>query len=78
MTIIIGLVMIALGAWMVIKSQQAFGIFGAMPWCEANLSGGSEQGYKLLGVIFTAIGILTATGLFGKILIALIMPLFGR
>lgn len=69
--------MIAAGAWMVIKSQQAFGIFGAIPWAEANLSGGSEQFYKLLGVFFTIAGILTATGLIGKILIAMLTPLFG-
>lgn len=77
MSIIIGLCVTALGILMTIKSQKFFSIFGEIPWAEANIPGGSEGFYKLLGVVCALGGILGATGLFGNILLAVLRPLFG-
>ncbi len=77
MGIIVGLIAIAIGSMMVIRSQSFLSVFGQIPWAEANLSGGSLSFYKLLGCVIVFLGILGATGLFGKLLLAVLTPLFG-
>ncbi len=76
MGIVIGLVVIGIGALMVIKSEGFLTTFGMIPWAESNLSGGSLMFYKLLGIIAIVGGILGATGLFGDLVLWLLSPLF--
>lgn len=76
MSIILGLITIAIGAMMVIKSEKFFSIFGQISWAEANLSGGTLSFYKILGCIVVFAGILGATGLFGELLLVILRPLF--
>lgn len=60
----IGAAAIAAGTFLVIKTEWFVYNFGRIAWFEANLGsdGGSRLGYKLVGIIFIIIGIITITG----------------
>ncbi|QQG52264.1 MAG: hypothetical protein HY931_02875 [Candidatus Falkowbacteria bacterium] len=62
--IILGAIMIAAGAGAVIKTEWIINNFGRMAWFEEKLGseGGSRLGYKLIGVVVLAIGIIVMTG----------------
>ena len=64
MTIVISIVMMALGVLLVIKSDWFLNNFGRVQWFENNLgsSGGSRLGYKLLGIIILFLGVIFITG----------------
>lgn len=64
MHIIIGLLLIAGGTMMLIKTEWLLQNFGRIAWFEKKLgtSGGSRLGYKLVGVLFVIIGIIILTG----------------
>jgi hypothetical protein len=61
-----GLLIIAAGMSLVIKTEWMYSMFGSIPWADEHLGfeGGSRLFYKLLGVIICFFGILTAFGLF--------------
>lgn len=77
MAILLGLLAVGLGALMTIKPQGVLSIVGTVDWAEANMPGGSIGFYKVLGIVVILGGIMGATGMFGKFLIAIITPLFG-
>ncbi len=62
--IILGAIMIAVGAGAVIKTEWIINNFGRMAWFEEKLGsdGGSRLGYKLIGVVVLTIGIIVMTG----------------
>ena len=64
MQIIIGLALLALGSFLVIKSDWFLVNFGRLKWFEEKLGsdGGSRLGYKLIGVILIFVGLIMATG----------------
>ena len=64
MSIVIGILMTVGGAMLVIKSEWFLNNFGRIAWFEAKLGteGGSRLGYKLVGILFLFIGIITMTG----------------
>jgi hypothetical protein len=64
MQIFTGLVILAVGSMLVIKSNWFLTNFGRMKWFEEKLGsdGGSRLGYKLIGVILIFIGLIMATG----------------
>lgn len=62
---------------MVWKPEKWRDMFGAMDWAEANLHGGTIQFFKLLGILFSIIGLLAMTGLFTGLLLWILTPLFG-
>ncbi len=64
MSIIIGLIAIAIGVAFVIKTEWLLSNFGRIAWFEEKLGteGGSRLGYKLIGLIFIFIGIIYMTG----------------
>lgn len=77
MNFIVGLILSIGGALITIKSEKVFEFFGRIEWFEDKLgsSGGSRLGYKLIGILFFFIGILTMTGLIGGFLQFILSPL---
>jgi hypothetical protein len=62
--IILGAIMTAAGAFLVIKTEWIINNFGRIAWFEEKLGsdGGSRLGYKLIGVVVLIIGIIVMTG----------------
>jgi len=61
---LIGLIMIAAGLSLTVKTEWFMNNFGRIAWFEEKLSseGGSRLGYKLVGFAFLLLGIITLTG----------------
>ena len=64
MPIIVGIVMIAAGAYLIAKTEWFLSNFGRITWFESKLGseGGSRLGYKLIGVALILLGIIFMTG----------------
>ena len=79
MKYIIALLAIAVGIFMVIKTESFVEMFGASAWAEEHIStsGGTRMLYKLIGLVFIILALLGATGLLGKIIIRVFGRLFG-
>ena len=62
--IIWGAVIIAAGAYLVIKTEWFINNFGRIAWFEEKLGsdGGSRLGYKLVGMTILILGIIIITG----------------
>ncbi len=62
--IILGIIITGVGAILVVKTEWFLNNFGRMSWFEDKLGseGGSRLGYKLVGILFLFIGIITLTG----------------
>ena len=77
MHIIIGFIIFAIGAFVVIKSEAMLNTFGRIAFFERYLGseGGSRSGYKLLGVLIFFIGILIMTNMIGGFLEWVLSPL---
>lgn len=77
MNIILGLVMVIVGALITIKSEKLLEFFGRIEFFEDKLgtSGGSRLGYKLIGLLIFFLGALTMTGLIGGFLSFVLSPL---
>lgn len=80
MKYVIGLLAIALGAFMVIKTEVFVRSFGRMGWAEKYLgtSGGTRLGYNLIGIVIIVIALLGMTGLLGNIILGIFAPLLGQ
>jgi len=77
MSIIIGLAAIAIGSFLVIKTEWFLDNFGRIAWFEDKLGseGGSRLGYKLVGMLFILIGIIYLTGNHNSFMGWLVSPL---
>jgi len=77
MNFLIGLIIIAIGALIVIKSEALLSSFGRIAFFEKYLgtSGGSRLGYKFVGMLVVFIGILVAVDLIGGFLEWMTSPL---
>ena len=77
MNIVIGLIMLAIGASLTIKTEWFLNSFGSMNWFEDKFgsSGGSRFGYKLIGFIFLFLGIIFITGSGNSFMAWLLEPL---
>jgi len=64
MQIILGIIITAVGAALVLKTEWFLQTFGRVAWFDENLGaeGGSRLGYKLMGVLILFIGIILMTG----------------
>ncbi len=73
-----GMVLVAVGILIVIKTEWLIENFGTNAWAETNLgtSGGSRMLYKLIGLALIFIGFMMITGLFGPFLLATVGKLF--
>lgn len=62
--IILGLLIMAIGLWLVVKTEWMMSNFGRIAWFEEKLGteGGSRLGYKLVGILFIIIGTIVMTG----------------
>ena len=76
--IFIGLVVAAIGVFMVIKTRKFMDFFGSIPWADAKLGGGgSNLMYKLIGITASFIGFMIMTNLWNAFLNATLGSLFG-
>ena len=72
-----GLVMVAVGALFVLKTQWFMNNVGTIPWAEQKLGGGGTNLlYKLIGLTAAFFGFLIATGLMGPFIMATVGKLF--
>lgn len=76
MKYIIGILAIALGVFLVIKTEWFIQNFGTNAWAEQHLgsSGGTRLMYKLIGLAIIFIAMMGMTGLLG----GFIMATFGK
>lgn len=76
MNFIFGLLGVALGALIVMKSEWIIQNFGTYGWADEHLgsSGGSRLFYKLVGMAFILFSLLSMAGLMDNILLGI----FGR
>lgn len=67
--ILIGMLLVGLGAVMVIKTNGFYDFFGSMNWADKYLGGGgSRLMYKLIGLMLCFIGFMVATNLWNSFL----------
>jgi len=74
---ILGAIIIAIGALIVIKSAGMLNTFGRIGFFEKHLGveGGSRLGYKLIGVLTIFIGLLIMTNMIGGFMMWVFSPL---
>jgi len=75
--IILGILILAAGVGMVVKTEWLINNFGRIAWFEEKLGadGGSRLGYKLIGLLAAFIGIIVMTGSGDDFLGWLVSPL---
>jgi len=76
--IIIGLILVGVGALIVMKSEWLMKNVGAIPWAEQHMGteGGSRLLYKLIGILIIIAGFLIMTNLMTILLASTIGKLF--
>lgn len=79
MTYLVGLIAIAIGIGMVLKTEWIVENFGSSSWAEEHMgtSGGSRLMYKLIGIAFIVLALMGMTGLLGSAIIGIFGRLFG-
>lgn len=75
--LIIGGLGVALGFYMVTKTEWWLNTFGRIHWAEKHLttSGGSRIMYKIIGIIFILLSFTYITGLWGPFIRWVLSPL---
>jgi hypothetical protein len=77
--ILIGLALVGIGSYMVIKTRKMMNFFGRIPWADAKLGGGgTAMVYKFIGIIFILAGFLWATNLWNAFINATLGGLLIR
>ncbi len=78
--IILGLILVVIGALITIFANKIYNAIGPIPWAEMHLGteGGSRLMYKLIGILFCVIGFLIATGLIRNVVLAVFGRIFFR
>ncbi|MEK7653016.1 MAG: hypothetical protein AAB358_00825 [Patescibacteria group bacterium] len=78
LSIFVGIIGVALGAWMVIKPQLFLELIGEQAWMEKIFgSGHGTTGYQTIGIIIIIVSFLIMTGLIKGIILAIFLPLMG-
>tara|TARA_Y100001970_G_C14051874_1_gene759388 strand:+ start:163 stop:405 length:243 start_codon:yes stop_codon:yes gene_type:complete len=78
MKYILSILAIALGVFMVIKTEWFLQNFGRSAWAEDKLGGGGTRlMYKLLGIFVIFISLSVMTGSMEGMVLAVLGPLFG-
>ena len=77
MNIVWGLIIMAAGTMMIIKTEWLLQNFGRMAWFEDKFGteGGSRLGYKLIGLLIVILGIIELSGGMGGFLNWILGPL---
>lgn len=80
MNIIFGLILMAVGTLVIMKSEVLFRNFGRIAWFEKNFGseGGSRLGYKLMGLVVVFFGLLLTTGTLNGFMNAILSPLIRK
>ena len=75
-----GILIAALGVWLLFKTESVMNTFGRVEWAEAKMQmyGGTRMFYKLLGLIAVLLGFLMITGLSGPMLEWIVSSMFGQ
>jgi hypothetical protein len=67
--ILLGLGIVVVGAFFVIKTRKILDFFGPISWAEQHLGGGgSALLYKVIGLLFCFVGFMVATDLWNAFL----------
>lgn len=76
----IGVLLVATGIGMIVKTEWIIQNFGTSAWAEEKLgtSGGSRLLYKLIGLVLILVGFLLVTNLFEGFLLGTIGRIFPR
>ena len=75
--VLLGLVIVVVGAFFVIRTRTIVDFFGSVDFAERYLGGGGTNlFYKLLGIVFCLVGFLVATNLWSAFLQATLGSLF--
>jgi hypothetical protein len=79
MKYVIGIAAIAVGIFIVLKTEWIIENFGTSEWAEQHMgmSGGTRLLYKLIGVIMIILSMMGMTGLLGEVIIGTFGKLFG-
>lgn len=79
MKIIIGIILIVIGALIIVYSNKMLEIFGRIPFFEKHLGteGGSRLGYQVIGFLSVIVGLLVMTGSFEGIILSIFSPVTG-
>lgn len=65
----LGIIVMVIGFWMVLKTETVLSWFGSVPFAEDKFGpGGSRFFYKLLGILIVFIGIFIATNIISDML----------
>lgn len=77
MNILLGILGIAIGVLVVLKSESMLNAFGRIAFFEQHLGteGGSRLGYKLIGLILIFLGIMIMTNMIGGFMGWVLSPL---
>ena len=77
MNILLGFIIMAIGALITVKSEAMLNMFGRIGYFERHLGaeGGSRLGYKLAGLIAIFVGMMVMTDLIGGFLEWVLSPL---
>jgi uncharacterized membrane protein len=77
MHIILGALVIALGIYVVMKTETVLKNFGTRSFFERNLGtdGGSRLGYKLLGLLLIFLGLVIMLGISGDFMRFVLSPI---
>lgn len=81
--IILGLIIVAIGALVTIKAEWMYQNFGSIPSADKYLGteGGTRLAYKLIGILGCIVGFLIMTNLINAVLtllVRLFVPTFGK
>ena len=74
--ILIGIAIVGVGVFFVMKTPIVLDFFGGVPWAEEHL-GGSRLFYKLLGIVFIILGFIVATDMWDALLNATLGSVFA-
>ena len=79
MNIILGIILMVIGALITIYSEKILNAFGRIPFFEKYLGteGGSRLGYKLIGVFVFFIGALVMTNMIQGFVMWILSPLLA-
>jgi hypothetical protein len=75
-----GILAVALGVLLIVKTEWFCENFGSIAWAEEHLgyNGGTRLMYKIIGLVFIFIGFLLVTNLFGGFIGGTIGKIFIR
>ncbi|MEK7131550.1 MAG: hypothetical protein AAB797_02335 [Patescibacteria group bacterium] len=80
MRYIIGIIMVLVGVFLILKTEWFIQNFGTNAWAEEHLgsNGGTRLMYKLIGIVFIFFGFLAITNMIEGFLVGTVGKIFVR